>query len=1080
MKRTGIATLLLWTVLSVAAPIRPVATQGEWFLENNAPAALSDRDGLELTLKKESANKNLRILLKRPVPIDDADTLQFFYNMPFVYGPDYAHDISVLLKDSAGKESLLPAGRTLNTHFAPGNARRTAYWTHAEVDVSGKKNAEFIGIEVRYQHWNTKSEPKASRLCFRDFALTNIRYDKAKLYYALSNFRGNFNNPAFNGCAGRFLTDLTGGSSLPFLFLDNAVDHVKSQRPARLDLRFDLFDGNDRRIWSAEHKGIPAKTPADSARRFEIPLTRPGTYRLRAKSYDSATGRFFTQEWVRLVILRGDGKVPESALPERLAINPETPWGVLKKQENLQFHVNGLDHADWVLKWGYRKFTFHPCGFAAEQPYTVKETIPLKPGGAVFQRPFTASGDDLVTVTAELWRNGVRVERVEREMGIANSIPPGRREKTENASPTVADAFRENGGVWQNLQLHAFEVITEQKKWLGKNIGELKKVSPWLGFHVTPDLFEPLPGVYHWKPLEELLDIAAKHKVRIVFYLAEKYPPEWAQVRFYVEENGKAHNSRIVWKYLKGGYNYATGEGAPELIREFNIQLARRFRNHPGLGAYYFENEHIVSDGSSLALATSHDAGNLRNYRAHLKNKYRKIAALNRAYGTGFSSFDAILLPSSDRKRGESNLWKLAYQDYVLNSACEFIRNCQLDPVRQEDASRPILIYAPAMLRTVDAGFYEHLAKNGAILANGGVHSWLDQMIFREAYNAIPGLLERMEPHGMFSYAPEKYGLDDMIFGMLAMGGRGLNFHYFYRAVPWEDFRYETYLNAKNPHANGFRILKEHFPAILELKDVEVFHDPVGILELPSAAAFTYLPHWANIRGLMTGLHEIHHYKPKVRTIGGRMSYLNGTRILFVCGHLIQDGEIDYLRDYLAKGGTVVLEHDAASLRFSGPDAGKNVLLTEVKAKKGSDVLSGQCETYTSGKGRIFRMKRGVDWRKQKWIPSLLSLAGISSRIYDSNDPCLQVHPLRKGSTIYFAVTHRGNDPRSGINGPRSVKDVRISLFQFDPGKRYALQDIWTPGAEERILSGTDMKNGFNAGNFEEGQMKIFRIRQVQ
>ena len=90
MKRTGIATLLLWTVLSVAAPIRPVATQGEWFLEKNAPAALSDRDGLELTLKKESANKNLRILLKRPVPIDDADTLQFFYNMPFVYGPDYS------------------------------------------------------------------------------------------------------------------------------------------------------------------------------------------------------------------------------------------------------------------------------------------------------------------------------------------------------------------------------------------------------------------------------------------------------------------------------------------------------------------------------------------------------------------------------------------------------------------------------------------------------------------------------------------------------------------------------------------------------------------------------------------------------------------------------------------------------------------------------------------------------------------------------------------------------------------------------------------------------------------------------
>lgn len=1079
MQKFLAAVLSVLSVFSFADTFVPIGTQGKWTLENPEMASLSDRDGLEVTLKKESANKKFRIMLKQPAAVNNADTLQFFFCMPFIYGPDYAHNINVLLKDSAGKELNLRAGATLNTHFAPGNSRKTAYWMFAEVDLKQKKAAEFTGLEIEYLHWNKASEPKESRLYLRDMALTKIDYGKSKLYYAASNFRGNFNNPAFNGCEGRFLTDVTGGTAYPFLFLDNAVDHVKFKRPERLDLRFDMFDEKDRRIWSAEHKGIPAKNAYDSARKFEIPVTRPGTYRVRIKSYDAGTGTFFTQEWMRFIILRGSGKLPAAPLPERLAINPETPWGVLKDNQKLIFRIQGLDDAKWELKWGFMPFTTAPVSFSAEQKYTLKETVPLNSKSMTVQRPFSTSGEDLVTVTAELWRNGVRVERVDRDMGIGNTLP--RSPETGTGIPAMADAFRENGGIWQNLQLHAFDGINDKQQWFEKNIGELKKISPWLGFNIYPGEFEPLPGVFNWKPLERLLDIAARHQARVVLYLAEKYPPEWAPVRFFLDENGKAHNSHIVWKYLKGGYNYATGEGAPEIIRNFNIQLARRFKNHPGLGAYYFENEHIVSDGSSPALAASHDAGNRKCFQAFLKKKYETPASLNRAYGTKYRSFAEVPFPTAGRKHNETNLMKLDFQEYIWDSAGEFIRNYQLDPVRREDPSRPIVVYAPAMLRTVKAEFYEHMVKNDALLANGGVHSWLDQMIFREAHNAVPGLLERMEPHNMFSYAPGKYGLDDMIFGMLAMGGRGLNFHYFYWAKSWEAFQYEKYLNEKNPCANGFRILKDHFPAILELSKTEVFHDPVGIMDLPSADFHTYLPQAANIRNLMAGLHVVNHYKPKVRTAGGRTAYLDDVKIIFVSGNLITQEEMNYLKRFIENGGVAVLEHNAAAFDFSAPDSGENVFLKKLNAQKLPAALqSEQSEAFSLGKGRILRLKTPVDWRKKDLIPSIMKYAGIKSRIYDSGDACMQVNPLRRGGTFYFAVAHRGGDGRSGINGPRSAKNVRLRLFGFDPQQKYALQDIWNPSGKEELLSGRQLKEGFNAGDFEEEQMKVFRVRPAE
>ena len=122
------------------------------------------------------------------------------------------------------------------------------------------------------------------------------------------------------------------------------------------------------------------------------------------------------------------------------------------------------------------------------------------------------------------------------------------------------------------------------------------------------------------------------------------------------------------------------------------------------------------------------------------------------------------------------------FQREVVES---FIRG-QFDAIRKEDPQRPILVY---VFGEESDGFLRHVAENGGMMANGGVHSDFNTEHEYERMNAIPGLRYRMEPHDVWNYDPISNGFDEMIFGMLAMGGRGLGFHVFLPGS--EDFSYD-------------------------------------------------------------------------------------------------------------------------------------------------------------------------------------------------------------------------------------------------------------------------------------------------
>ena len=121
---------------------------------------------------------------------------------------------------------------------------------------------------------------------------------------------------------------------------------------------------------------------------------------------------------------------------------------------------------------------------------------------------------------------------------------------------------------------------------------------------------------------------------------------------------------------------------------------------------------------------------------------------------------------------------KIALVDFHLfqHEVVESFVRSQFDAIRQEDPHRPILVYR---FDEESDDFLRHVAESGGMMANGGIHSDFNTEHEYERENAIPGLRYRMEPHDMMNYDPIPNGFDEMIFGMLAMGGRGMGFHIF-------------------------------------------------------------------------------------------------------------------------------------------------------------------------------------------------------------------------------------------------------------------------------------------------------------
>ena len=603
--RTFLIALLTWVLPAAVTAANPPISRPDYEVVAalnraeswQAPAdgvTISDHEGqyLQLAVAGLKTGDTRRVLLRQPVALDDGvrsvNDWICFRAAPEEFGVSFAP----VFADTAGKAIVGSKTELLSSHIGGGNGRKAGLWID-ESRERDPKAVSLIGFDLEVYYVGSRASVDTPRTVYlRDIALERLDYAKTKLYYVVGNYRDNFDCTGFNGCRARALTEQTGASDLPWILLDNVLDQAKFHRPSRVRLDLFTYDIRDRLVYAQTIDDLPTVSPPDFFTKIPIPITEPGTYRIQGKSFDAATGEYFTTDWTKLIILKGaHQELNPVAERKGLAINPDAPYGVIERGQGISFRVGDMPARSGPLELRYSVLPYDPGIMGWEPCRTWKpDHTEIVTAHSIVLTPHQ-SMRTAELVVADLWRDGHRIDHEERPLGVRNGLPASRAGTRDARVPSLEDQAGV-GHTWLNVQFHihqgenVFDIVK-------RNVDEVKKLTPNLGFSIDLNRIEPMPGVYDWDYLTPIFDLAEQRGCRIIPYLALKWPVDWAPIEFQVDNTGCAHRVGTMWGYLVGKYLYPNGEHGPRIIHDFLQQLARRYRDHPGLGGYYLENEHI-------------------------------------------------------------------------------------------------------------------------------------------------------------------------------------------------------------------------------------------------------------------------------------------------------------------------------------------------------------------------------------------------------------------------------------------------------------------------------------------------------
>jgi hypothetical protein len=1064
-----LCVLVMWSVSPSLAGegfrALPELTRAEsWQTLQDGVAIATQPSGiLTFTIDNLQNNDTRVVKLIRPIPLSGADAFNYWVWFPATTD-EYGLLFTPLYVDSNGKEIGKDQERFISTHISPPNSRKAGLWFYDTWQTDPKATA-FIGFSIQVTDAGGSRRPHTIYL--RNFGLENTNYRTVPLYYMVGNFRDNFSDPSFNGVHARALTNEDTGDDTPFVQLDNLIDVAKQGRPARVNLHYFVYDIQDRLVYENKLKGVPTETPADFSTKIPVSITSPGTYRIEGKSYNAESGDYFTTDWVKLIVIKGKSRILTPIRSSRLlSINPGKPFGRFEKtdKQEITFQVGSVstEAGPVELRYTVMPYSTWVPRQSAVRPVTFDHILPVKGPGALnvpYNRKCTVE-----LIVAELWQGNHCLDREERPIGVANTIDKTPAFTNRAELPSLGD-LAGPGKVWTNSTL-VTRPGDDAYDDLERNIDEAKKLTPNIGFSFDITRIEPIPGVFDWDYLTRFFDLAAKKGCRLLPYMNMKWPMDWAPVEFQIDDTGCAHRLGDMYGYMAGKYLYFNGEKSPGIRRDFITQFARRYLNHQGLLGYYFENEHAHTEWLPWSVSRSYHEAYRKQFASYVAARYPTIGKLNALYGTNYPTFAQVQLPSA-----VDHSCKLALADYLLfrrqvteNAA---LRD-QVGAARAIDPQRPIIVYGLTGVES-DATLRSLVAK-GCMMANGGVHSDFTFDSQYERDNSIPGLMYRMEPHDVSNYDPRQNGFDEMIFGMLGMGGRGLNFHIFLPGH--ESF---SYRQAMQPgQKTGYDKVVSYLPEMRELSAAEKQHDTIGIMELH--ANMFGGPYEESIWGLHWALYVNLHYCPRVAAAEVDPNYLKGSKIIFVGGTTAASRQIEFLKAYLNAGGQLVVAESANKYRLENPDAPKLTLLAELGIDPGKHGeqepgLSVAHDVYRVGMGKVLLL-RGPQPRRESWpdiIRPVLKWTNVTERLADSDDPDMQIHVLKNADTFYLATTHR-----SEFGGPRDWSG-QLRFTAALTAKRYRVTEMMSR-SELGTFTPSELAAGFDAGAYSDLKMKVFRI----
>ncbi|WP_165452388.1 beta-galactosidase [Paenibacillus thalictri] len=207
---------------------------------------------------------------------------------------------------------------------------------------------------------------------------------------------------------------------------------------------------------------------------------------------------------------------------------------------------------------------------------------------------------------------------------------------------------------------------------------------PWSAIEVAP-------GVFDWSDFDTHLDLAAKYNINTIIAEHLLIYPEWLRTHFpharFEHRDGRQRLNTMSVSSAVGGQLSMCLDN-PEIEQaagRFLSELAKRYRNHPGLYGYNIWNECSYHSPDNIC----HCAGTQNRFRQWLKNKYGDIHTLAKAwFRYSLTRWEDVQLPRSIEPYPDV----FDAIDFQRDNAIHWMK-WRANILRSEDAVHPIVAH---------------------------------------------------------------------------------------------------------------------------------------------------------------------------------------------------------------------------------------------------------------------------------------------------------------------------------------------------------------------------------------------------
>ena len=197
-------------------------------------------------------------------------------------------------------------------------------------------------------------------------------------------------------------------------------------------------------------------------------------------------------------------------------------------------------------------------------------------------------------------------------------------------------------------------------------------------------MLEPEEGVFEFAWLENVIETLYQNGISVILATPSGARPKWMADKY--PEVLRVDETRHRNLYGMRHNHCYTSPVYREKTRRINMELAKRFGNHPGVIAWHISNEY----GGECHCELCQEA-----FRQWVKERYQTIERLNEAWATTFWShryndFSQIESPS---RIGEPSLHglNLAWKRFVTDRTVDFVKH-EIQAIRDGGSEKPTTI----------------------------------------------------------------------------------------------------------------------------------------------------------------------------------------------------------------------------------------------------------------------------------------------------------------------------------------------------------------------------------------------------